>query len=50
MLSYDIIGASITDPINSIFNAQSDQPEYQGQYHYPVAARAFLGRPRLGFV
>jgi hypothetical protein len=24
--------ASITDPINPIFNAQSDQPEYQGQY------------------
>ena len=26
--------ASVTDPINPIFNAQSDQPEYQGQYQW----------------
>jgi Carboxypeptidase regulatory-like domain len=26
--------ASITDPINPIFNAQSDQPEYQGQFQW----------------
>ena len=29
--------ASITDPINPIFNAQSDQPEYQGQYQWTHA-------------
>jgi hypothetical protein len=26
--------ASVTDPINPIFNAQSDQPEYQAQYQW----------------
>lgn len=26
------VQASITDPINSAFNVQSDQPEYQGQF------------------
>lgn len=29
--------ASVTDPINSIFNAQSDQPEYQGQFQWSHA-------------
>jgi hypothetical protein len=32
--------ASVTDPINPIFNAQSDQPEYQGQYQW---TRSFAG-------
>jgi Carboxypeptidase regulatory-like domain len=29
--------ASITDPISPIFNAQSDQPEYQGQFQWTHA-------------
>ncbi len=29
--------ASITDPINPIFNAQSNQPEYQGQFQWTHA-------------
>src|SRR6202162_5656991 len=29
--------ASITDPVSPIFNAQSDQPEYQGQFQWTHA-------------
>ena len=39
--------ASVTDPINPIFNAQSDQPEYQGQFQW---THAFAGNAVNQFI